>query len=338
MEWVNKFLVRIQRINKNSSEKNSNELQKLNIEKLNSQLNENFKAFSLSSYRISRVRSKWLKDFIVDELLFEKSLTEKHYKDRVSFEKGVLYFSNKKYTLPNVLINYLKLEAGLAEVERKNGNLPSYAIHCFKQIELIQNYFLSHTPNRIRIGAFLLGTDSIAAPLLSSVTNSASRTNLYYNNFSRYGNTVCLVRKINFSSNRGVNWTVETDPVRQNDTKWRLSDDQRNKIFKACLLYDPFSQSNSFNLLEHPPSLKAFEHMKYFRGFGSHLKFDFEPLIEPQYDSDVERMRIQKFYVCPELVLDSKLEEPGFYQRYVDMVIQLYSEFYKVEISGNPIF
>jgi hypothetical protein len=77
------------------------------------------------------------------------------------------------------------------------------------------------------------------------------------------------------------------------------------------------------------PSLHAFDHMYYFRNINSHLNSKDKQFTQPEVQNEAEKYRIQSFYRDPMQVLNYDNEPPGFYQRYVDMILFLYSEYMK---------
>jgi hypothetical protein len=121
--------------------------------------------------------------------------------------------------------------------------------------------------------------------------------------------------------------------------KLNLSQNDENKIFKAVLYFKTFGSKGDLteNTLkidtDKLPSLWAFNHMYHLRNINSHLNSNRNLLSEPKYIDDIEMYRIQRYYIDPMEVLKLENEPPGFYQRYVDMVLYLYSEYIK-----NPSF
>jgi hypothetical protein len=85
--------------------------------------------------------------------------------------------------------------------------------------------------------------------------------------------------------------------------------------------------------MENKPSLFAFNHMYHFRNLGSHLNSNESLLALPQFIDGQEKRRIESFYINPNEVMNIENESPGFYQRYVDTFLYLYSEF-----LNNPRF
>jgi hypothetical protein len=223
----------------------------------------------------------------------------------------------------------LRKESGLAEVARMNGDIEKYATHCFRQIEKVLSEFIYINPGHKVIGKYLLnGHDMILKPSIITSLNS-SVSDLLGHTYNKQLNRFCLILKINsIKLNYGKCEMFE-------NSKIQLTQKEENKIFKSILYFKTFGTNKELteNALkidkEIRPSFWAFNHMYNLRNINSHLNSNGNTLIEPNYKDDTEMYRIQRFYIDPLEVLKQKNEPPGFYQRYVDMVLFLYSEFLK---------
>jgi hypothetical protein len=272
---------------------------------------------------------EYLKDWFENEWLYERHLTSEFIKEKEAFRKGCEYFDSKEYSFTGELEILLRKESGLAEVARVNRDLEKYATHCFRQIEKVLSEFILVNPSREKIGKYFLnGYDMILNPsiiktLNPSVSDLLSHTN--NNQLNRY----CLILKINsIKLKYGKCERYENSQI-------HLTQKEENKIFKSILYFKTFGIKGELteNALkidkEKRPSFWAFEHMYHLRNINSHLNSNGNLLIEPNYIDDTEKYRIQRFYSHPMEVLKFENESPGFYQRYVDMVLFLYSEYLK---------
>ena len=273
-----------------------------------------------------------LKEWFEKEWLYERHLTAELIKDKDAFQKGCKSFDDKNYSFDGELKIILRKEAGLAEVARVNKNLEKYATHCFRQVEKILSEFINVNPGIEIIAKYLLNKkDFINDPTpIRSLNNSATR-NLGHLT-SKYSvkkelNPYCLILKINsIQLKNGKCRRLSTSAI-------KLNQGEENRIFKSIMYFKTFGTSN--NLTENAkkisnlPSLNAFEHMYFFRNINSHLNSKEKPFTQPEAQNEAEKYRIQHFYLDPMKVLNCDNETPGFYQRYVDMVLFLYSEYLK---------
>lgn len=295
------------------------------------------------SLRDSRIRFNKIKDWISDELpeslLLNGELLARYSFEKESYLKGVERFDSADYKFDKSLKVKLRKEAGLAEVARRNGEFLNYAIHCFKQIELVTSQFCEVNPGRDRIADYLRDNRNINhnASLTITVVNTAAASNLFhdiiYNNGIQIFNRRCIVRKLNYLEYNNTRGWRQAPLNSRGDKKWKLEQYQRERIFKACLVFDTFSPGNSWtntaNSMTYKPSLDAYKHMNYFRNLASHTNTDNQPLQDPETTDQSEKARIDRFWENPLNVMDVSLEAPGFYQRYIDMMFHLYSEFLK---------
>lgn len=318
-------------------------------ELLKKRLLDDYRAVSL---RDSRIRFNKIKDWISDELpeslLLNGELLGRYSFEKESYLKGVERFDAANYKFDSSLKVKLRKEAGLAEVARRNGEFLNYAIHCFKQIELVNSQFCEVNPGRDRIANYLRNNQNIANlnSTLITVTNTAAASNLFHDTyFDLHGiqrfNSLCLVRKLNYLVYDFRNGWRQAPIIAlgnkqhedRDHKKWKIEQYQKERIFKACLLYDTFSIGNSLSTMASniaiKPSLDAYTHMNYFRNLGSHANTDNQPLLDPRTTDQSEKARIERFWENPLNVMDVRLEAPGFYQRYIDMMFHLYSEFLK---------
>jgi hypothetical protein len=281
-----------------------------------------------------------LKDWFENEWLYERHLTSEFMKDKEAFKKGCEYFDDKKYTFKGELYSLLRKEAGLAEVARSNNNLEKYATHCFKQVEKVLSEFIEVTPGREKIGEYLLNNhDYILEPCVNKELNS-SVSNLLSHSFNNSLNSYCLILKVNFIKKikdycyQAPDEHHHDEAIKSRKNKyWQLSQTHQEKIFKSILYFDTFGidkeLSENMKQVKNKPSLIAFSHMYHFRNLGSHLNSQVSNLNLPKEIEGKERLRLSIFYDNPNEVMNINNETPGFYQRYVDMVLYLYSEFFK---------
>lgn len=281
-----------------------------------------------------------LKEWFEKEWLYERHLTTAFVRDKEAFQRGCEYFDSHNYAFKGELLIQLRKEAGLAEVTRSNHDLEKYATHCFRQVEKVFSEFLVVKPGRKKIGEYLLdGNDMVHNPSIIMTLNS-SVSNLLSHTYKGQLNFYCLILKLNYIKKiKNYCYTAPDESHFDEAVKtlshkeWQFSQSQQEKIFKAVLYFDPFGSDKSLsaqmNLLQHKPSLYAYNHMYHFRNLGSHLNSQSSPLKMPETPDETERYRIQPFYKEPMQVMDNQMESPGFYQRYVDMVLYLYSEYFK---------
>jgi hypothetical protein len=281
-----------------------------------------------------------LKEWFEKEWLYERHLTSELMKDKESFQRGCEYFDLKNYSFEGEIYALLRKEAGLAEVARVNKNLEKYATHCFRQVEKVLSEFILVNPGLEKIGKYLLNDkDFISNPSPNRNLNRTSSKNLFHTIINQHNgrhelNPNCLILKLNgIGKEKGI-WS------HLRNTKIHLDQKQENRIFKSIMYFDTFGPDQELTEnakkidKEYKPSLHAFEHMYYLRNINSHLNSkDSYPFKTPQTQDEIEKYRIQPFYKDPMQVMNIELESPGFYQRYVDMVLFLYSEFLK-----NPHF
>jgi len=285
-----------------------------------------------------------LKDWFENEWLYERHLTSEFMKDKEAFKKGCEFFDAKKYSFNGELYSLLRKEAGLAEVARSNNNLEKYATHCFKQVEKVFSEFVEINPGREKIGKYLLNDhDYILEPCINKELNS-SVSNLLSHSFNNSLNSYCLILKINFIK-KIKNYCYQApdehnhdEALRTRENKyWQLTQSQQERIFKSVLYFDTFGNYKDLSQFmiqfENKPSLFAFNHMYHFRNLGSHLNSHFSDFRLPKEVDGKERLRLSIFYDNPNEVMNINNESPGFYQRYVDSMLYLYSEYIK-----NPIF
>lgn len=285
-----------------------------------------------------------LKDWFESEWLFERHLTSEFMRDKEAFKIGCENYDVKNYSFKGDLNALLRKESGLAEVARTNKNLEKYATHCFRQVELILSEFNFVNPGREKIGKYLLnGNDIILSPteitnLNPSVSNLLSHT--YQNTLNKY----CLILKVNYiklirnKCFQAPDANQIDDALKSRDNKyWQLTQSQQEKIFKAILYFETFGKdynlSKEVDKNENKPSLYAFSHMYHFRNLGSHLNSQEKYLNLPKEIDAQERRRLSIYYTNALEVMNIENESPGFYQRYVDVVLFLYSEYLK-----NPKF
>lgn len=284
-----------------------------------------------------------LKEWFEKEWLFERHLTSELMKDKEAFQMGCEYFDSHKYNFKGDLLVQLRKEAGLAEVARINKNIEKYATHCFKQVEKVLSEFMLVYPGRQKIGKYLLnGHDMIQNPVVIGELNPSIVKSLYHINENGDHNSNCLILKINFILKEGNYYFAAPEPNGFNsklkslqDKHWHINQNEYERIFKAVLWYNTFGSGLSVdaNNKKAKPSFEAYSHMYFYRNVGSHLNSEYKPLQKPKSNNTVQNSRLKAFYENPIVVMDNTIEAPGFYQRYVDMVLYLYSEFLQ-----NPKF
>ena len=284
-----------------------------------------------------------LKEWFEKEWLYERHLTSELMKDKESFQRGCEYFDLKNYSFEGELYALLRKEAGLAEVARVNKNLEKYATHCFRQVEKVFSEFIQVNPGREKLGSYLLnGYDLIQNPTVIKELNPSIVPMLYHKKEDGSLNERCLVLKLNYILKNGNYFYQAPEPNSDipqlkylNHEKWNLSQKDSENIFKGSLWFDTFGQglSKIAKSVQDKPMFEAYTHMAFFRNIGSHLNSEYRPLQMPKTSDHFQIKRIKGFYNNPMQVMDKQLESPGFYQRYVDMVLFLYSDYLR-----NPTF
>jgi hypothetical protein len=284
-----------------------------------------------------------LKEWFEKEWLYERHLTNEFMKDKESFQKGCETYDSKNYAFKGELNVLLRKESGLAEVARVNKNLEKYATHCFRQVEKVFSELIQVNPGRQKLGEyFLYGYDMIQNPSTIKELNPSIIHMLNHRKEDGSINERCLVLKLNYILKNGNYFYQAPEPNSNNPQlkylnheKWNLSQKESENIFKGSLWFDTFSQGYSkiAKSVKDKPTFEAYSHMAFFRNIGSHLNSEYRPLQMPKTTDPLQIKRIKGFYNNPVQVMDNQIESPGFYQRYVDMVLFLYSEFLK-----NPHF
>ena len=168
----------------------------------------------------------------------------------------------------------------------------------------------------------------ILSPSIITTLNATVSDLLGHTNKNQL-NPFCLILKINsIKLNNGKYERFEYSKI-------HLTQKEENKIFKSILYFKTFGTKGELTESalkiekEKRPSFWAFDHMYKLRNFNSHLNSNRNLLVEPNYKDNTEKYRIQRFYSDPMEVLKFENESPGFYQRYVDFVLFLYSEYLK---------
>ena len=284
-----------------------------------------------------------LKEWFEKEWLYERHLTSELMKDKDAFQNGCKSYDEKNYSFEGELKIILRKEAGLAEVARINKNLEKYATHCFKQVEKVLSEFMLVNPGRQKIGKYLLnGHDMIQNPVVIGELNPSILKSLYHLNDDGTHNSNCLILKLNYILSEGNYYYQAPDPNGFNnkikslqDKHWNINQSEYERLFKAVLWYNTFGNgwSVTANNNKAKPTFQAYGHMYYYRNIGSHLNSENKPLQMPKSNDAAQNIRLKGYYENPLLVMDNQIETPGFYQRYVEMVLNLYSEFLK-----NPHF
>ncbi|MDC1266737.1 hypothetical protein N8Z75_02045 [Crocinitomicaceae bacterium] len=282
---------------------------------------------------------EWIKIHFSD---YDKSRFDLYMKEKKAYNDGIATFDSMQYELSPELKIELRHESGLMEVARQRGLLFEYGYHCYRQIELIFARFFELKPGRINAGDFLLGSDAIQlnnhygnnnrndALTLVSIVNPTVIRKLNYNESlgaPRY--RYCFVRKLNNYEWRHSNsyWKPKN-----NDIKLNFKDKER--LYKCIMFFNPFAQPNPKNNKSNPasgfswPNLNAFEIIYHSRNKHAHLGVKNSDL-ESVYNDSKLNLSItpeEKNYIDdPNLILSS-----DYFKRYVNMVIGLYSELYKV--------
>lgn len=274
---------------------------------------------------------------------FDKINMQSHIANQEAYQNGVERFDKQKYNIESELNIKLRREAGLAEVSRQNVDLHQYGIHCYKQLELIYSAFLNEKPGRDNIAYFLCknGNDDIRRDR-TSLSVDAQKLLKWSNRQKK-----CLVRKLNYLYHENYQWLVSQevptqrvsihDKAHRNNYHWNFSELEQKIIFESCLKYDAFGGglsrvSSAFN---YKDSKYAYEHMKHFRNMGSHLNARNETLKIPDFRDPIQRARNFKFFQNHIDVLDINKEPPGYYQRYIDTALTLYSKLSELNFDFN---
>ena len=278
-----------------------------------------------------------LKEWFEKEWLYERHLTAELIKDKDAFQKGCKSFDDKNYSFDGELKIILRKEAGLAEVARVNKNLEKYATHCFKQVEKVLSEFMLVNPGRQKIGKYLLnGHDMIQNPVVIGELNPSILKSLNHLNHDGTHNSNCLILKLNYILKEGNYYYQVPDANGFNskikslqDKHWNINQNEFERLFKAVLWNNTFGTgwSVAANKNKAKPSFQAYSHMYYYRNVGSHLNSENKPLQMPKSNDAAQNNRLKLYYENPLEVMDNQIEAPGFYQRYVDMVLLLYSEY-----------
>lgn len=281
----------------------------------------------------------YIKDWFENEWLYERHLTSEFIKEKEAFRKGCEYFDSKEYSFIGELGILLRKESGLAEVARMNGNLEKYATHCFRQVEKVFSECLMVQPSRQQLGTYFLnGYDMILNPSTIKELNPSILGLLSHTKHDGSLNENCLILKLNYIHKDGANCyqapnhEIHIPRVKNiKDNSWYFLQKDQEQLFKARFWYNTFGRGWSLiaNAVENKPAFEAFSHMSFFRNLGSHLNSDYRPFKIPNNSDPKSIHRLRGFYDNPMRVMDNKIESPGFYQRYVDMVLYLYSEHLK---------
>jgi hypothetical protein len=284
-----------------------------------------------------------LKEWFEKEWLYERHLTSELMKDKDAFQKGCEYFDSKNYCFDGEFNIQLRKEAGLAEVSRINKNIEKYATHCFRQIEKVFSEFTLVNPGRERIGNYLLdGIDMIQNPTVINRLNPSILNLLNHTRDKVCLNDGCMILKLNYIHKEGNYYYQAPEPeshIRRlksiKDVSWNLTLKEQENIFKSSLWFNTFGSglSDLASSGQAKPVFEAFSHMAFYRNINSHLNSESKPFRMPQSNDAFKIKRIRGFYENPISVMDNQIEAPGFYQRYVDMVLFLYSEYLR-----NPTF
>jgi hypothetical protein len=283
-----------------------------------------------------------LKSWFEKEWLYDRYLTTEFTRDKEAFKKGCEYFDNKNYSFHGELGILLRKESGLAEVSRINNDLEKYAKHCFNQVEKVLSEFILINPGREKLGEYLLnGNDLISNPTLILELNPTV-SNILSHSYNNSLNKSCLILKLNFLKIIGNRcYHFQSTSLEGNNSSfkskrhsdWSLSQSQQEKIFKSVLYFETFGENQALtkemNMIKNKPSLFAFNHMYHFRNLGSHLNSQESFLRFPENINAREKKRLSIFYKNPTEVMNINNESPGFYQRYVDAILFLYSEYLK---------
>lgn len=293
---------------------------------------------------------------------YEKNHIEEYLNDKISYKQGVQEFEKKFPDLPQRLKANLKHEAGLAMIAKNEEQLLQYALHCYKQVESIYNEIFEsfnevrdkndkNQYNRIKIYNYLHPTNTKWSKLSiinKNIIEHEIKVNfasvIFTNNdgvtktFSQ-GSTIGFCSNTNQSilyiedSNKEV-WKVQKSQViisgsrRKRDHSGyfvfeRLSIRDKESFFKKAFYFD----------LNSPPAprltsvqLNAFFSMKHYRDIISHNISSNSSEIN-FYDAKLSKEDM-KYIDQPDIIVKS-----NYYQRYVDVVIKLYSDYLQ-----NPHF
>ena len=285
---------------------------------------------------------EWIKIHFSD---YDKSRFDLYLKEKKAYNDGIATFDSMQYELPPELKIELRHESGLMEVARQRGFLFEYGYHAYRQIELVFTNFFEVSPGRNAVGEYLLGTDESVLNLhysenhrndqiqLQAIVNTAVQNIVNYiqPTHSSYAfNKFNLVRKVNnyrlINSNR---WVFEEKPI-------RLFFKDKERLYKSAMFYNPFNpndnKSNPAKVFSWP-NLNAFEIVNHSRNKYAHLGIENSD-IESVYNDSRLRLTItnqeQNFINDPASILQS-----DYIERYINMVVGLYSELHKVNYDLN---
>lgn len=280
-----------------------------------------------------------LKEWFEKEWLYERHLTSEFIKDKEAFKRGCEIFDEKNYLFEGGMYSLLRKEAGLAEVARINNNLEKYAAHCFRQVEKVFSEFILVNPGRKQLGTYYLnGHDMIQNPTTIKELNHSVLHLLYHTNQDGNISESCLILKLNFIHKEGAYCCqapdIESHITRiknVNHNSWDFTKKEQENLFKARLWFNTFGRgwSDIAYSVKEKPVFEAFSHMSFYRNVGSHLNSEYKTFKMPKIKDPLSIRRMKLFYDNPMQVMDTNIESPGFYQRYVNMVLLLYSEYLK---------
>ena len=284
----------------------------------------------------------WIKDHFSD---YDKSRFDLYMKEKKAYEDGIAKFDVMQYDLPPELKIALRHESGLMEVARQLGFLFEYCYHAYRQIELVFNNFFELSPGRNAVGDYLLGTDESVLNLhysgnyrndqiqLQAIANRAVQNIVNYirpTNSSHSFNKFNLVRKVNnYKLNNSNRWVSQSSPI-------KLFFKDKERLYKSTMFYNPFNpnynKSNPAKAFSWP-NLNAFEIVNHSRNKYAHLGIENSDL-ESVYNDSRLGLTITKqeqiFINDPTSILQS-----DYIERYVNMVVGLYSELHKVNYDLN---
>ncbi|MDC1266635.1 hypothetical protein N8Z75_01525 [Crocinitomicaceae bacterium] len=280
---------------------------------------------------------EWIKIHFSD---YDKSRFDLYMKEKKGYAEGVEKFYAKDFNYPSSVKLELRNGAGLMELSRVQGRLFEYGYHCYRQIELVYSQFFDAQPGRFDIGKFLLGADFNQLNThysnnnksdnfsFSSIINSTVKKKLNYNEHLGYPEfRSCFVRKIN-----NYEWQYNGNYWRLKNKDMRLSFKDKDRIFKASMFFNPFVRPSKQNKSEPAtqfdwPSLNAFEVIYHCRNKYAHLGIESSSISSVFGDRKLNMSKSHQennFVNDPDLILES-----DYFERYVNMVIGLYSELHK---------
>ena len=287
---------------------------------------------------------------------YEKNHIEEYLNDKISYKQGVQEFEKKFPNLPQRLKANLKHEAGLAMMAKNEEQLLQYALHCYKQVESIYNEIFesyievtnkndNNQYNRVKIYNYLHPTNTKWSKLsilnkhiieneikvntpsvICTSKNGASKTFSMGDIIGYCSNTKQNTLYVEDSNNEV--WIVKNNDVIVGKSRHkkdhlgyfvfeRLSIRDKETFFKIAFYYD-------LNTPRSPRStgvqLNAFFSMKHFRDIVSHNISSNSSEIN-FYDAKLSKEDM-KYIDNPDLIVKS-----NYYQRYVDVVIKLYSDY-----------